>query len=173
MTIVRSTRSFAASRIVTVARRLLDASTLCAIATVSTRGRVHVNTAYFAWDREFHLTWLSDPEATHSRNLRAKPGAAIAVYDSNQSWDGPDRGVQLFGSARAAVGPDAREAERAYSGRFPAYSPDDVSEYRFYRFRPRRMKLFDEIALGPGVFVTARVRTPGQVVWERTDVYRT
>jgi uncharacterized protein YhbP (UPF0306 family) len=169
---VRSNRSFSTDRIITVARRLLDDSTLCAISTVSTQGRVHVNTAYFAWNREFDLMWLSDPGATHSRNLRKKPGAAIAVYDSNQSWDGPDRGIQLFGSAREAVGAIGREAERVYAGRFPAYVRGDLSEYGFYRFRPRRMKLFDEITLGAGVFVTARVRKTGQVVWERTDVYR-
>ena len=172
MTIVRSTRSVRATRIVEVARGLLDASTLCAISTVSPRGSGHANTAYFAWNRGFELIWLSDPGATHSRNLLTKPAAAIVVYDSNQSWGGPDRGIQLFGSARLAVGATGKEAERAYAERFPAYARSDVSGYRFYRFRPRRMKLFDEIALGPGVIVTARVRNLGQVLWERTEVYR-
>ena len=46
-----------------------------------------------------------------------------------------------------------------------------LSAYRFYRFRPRRMKLFDETSLGGGVFVLATVRN-GQVAWERTEVYR-
>jgi hypothetical protein len=46
----------------------------------------------------------------------------------------------------------------------------DLSAYSFYRFRPRRMKLFDEAELGAGVFVTATVRS-GRVVWERTEVY--
>jgi hypothetical protein len=33
------------------------------------------------------------------------------------------------------------------------------------------VKLFDERELGPGVFVTASVRSGGQVAWQRTDVY--
>jgi uncharacterized protein YhbP (UPF0306 family) len=57
---------------------------LCAIATVSPGNRAHVNTAYFAWSREFELVWLSEPAARHSRNLRANSTAAIAVYDSSQ-----------------------------------------------------------------------------------------
>jgi hypothetical protein len=33
------------------------------------------------------------------------------------------------------------------------------------------MKIFDEAALGGGVFVTAAVRN-GRVAWKRTEVYR-
>jgi uncharacterized protein YhbP (UPF0306 family) len=171
MAITRSTRPVARARIVTVARRLLDASTLCAIATVSPAGRPHVNTAYFAWTRGFDLVWLSEPSARHSLNLRTNPGAAIAVYDSDQRWGEADRGIQLFGSVREAAGPTARDAERVYARRFPAYARTDLGDYRFYRFRAGRMKLFDEHALGPGVFVTARVDRRGTVAWERTDVY--
>jgi uncharacterized protein YhbP (UPF0306 family) len=172
MAIERSTRPVSSARIATAARRLLDASTLCAIATVSSRGRAHVNTAYFAWSRGFDLVWLSAPESTHSRNLRANPSVAVAVYDSAQTWGKPDRGIQLFGAAGEAVGAAAREAERAYARRFPPYAGEEFGEYRFYRFRPRRVRLFDEQGLGAGAFVTARVRRGGQVAWERTEIYQ-
>jgi uncharacterized protein YhbP (UPF0306 family) len=154
-----------------MAGSLLDASTLCAIATVRPRGGAYVNTAYFASSPEFDLFWLSDPDAEHSRNLRANPAAAIAIYDSTQSWGEPDRGLQLFGSARQIGGPIALDAERSYAARFPAYTPGELSGYRIFRFRPRRMKIFDETALGGGVFVTASVRK-GQLAWERTEIYR-
>jgi uncharacterized protein YhbP (UPF0306 family) len=143
MPIERSRRPLAVARIRAEARRLLDGSTLCAIATVSPGNRAHVNTAYFAWSREFDLVWLSEPAARHSRNLRANSTAAIAVYDSSQSWEKPDRGIQLFGSAREVAAPAARPAERVYARRFPESAQADLSPYRFYRFRPRRMKLFD------------------------------
>lgn len=154
-----------------MAGSLLDATTLCAIGTVTPRGGAYVHTAYFAWSPEFDLFWLSDLDAEHSRNLRADPTAAIAVFDSTQSWGGSDRGIQLFGSARETRGSVTRDAERTYATRFPAYEPGDLREYRFYRFRPRKMKLFDEAALGGGVFVTASVRK-GLVAWERTEIYR-
>jgi uncharacterized protein YhbP (UPF0306 family) len=145
------------------ARRLLDASTLCAIATVG-RGRAHVNTAYFAWSPEFEVVWVSDPRAAHSRNLRANPSVAVAVYDSTQTWGTPDRGIQIFGEA--AEGDD--QAEAVYAERFGA-RVGKLTGYRFYVLRPRRLKLFDERELGGGVFVTARVARDG-LVWERTEV---
>ena len=168
--IERSKRPVAAARLAAVARELLDASTLCAIATVAAGGRAHVNTAYFAWSDELELVWLSEPRALHSRNLETNRTVAIAVYDSRQVWGRPDRGIQLFGSARASAG---RHAEEVYAARFPAYRTGELDAYRFYLFRPRRVKLFHERALGTGRFVTARVGRGGALVWERTEIYRT
>ena len=148
------------------ARRLLDASTLCAIATVVRGGRAHVNTAYFAWSPSFEIVWLSDPRAGHSRNLRANPSVAVAVYDSTQTWGTSDRGIQLFGEARERED----EAEAVYAERFGA-RVGKLTGYRFYVLRPRRLKLFDERELGGGVFVTARV-SRGDLVWERTQIVR-
>jgi len=172
MPIERSRQAVPAARIVTAARRLLNASTLCAVATTSGSGRAHVHTAYFAWTSEFDIVWLSEPSARHSRNLLANPSAAIAVYDSNQTWGKSDRGVQLFGSGRELTGRAAREAEDVYVERFPAFPRRDLGAYRFYRVRPRRMKLFDERVFGEGVFVTATIRRGGDVAWVRTEIYR-
>jgi uncharacterized protein YhbP (UPF0306 family) len=171
MPIERSKRAMPAARIVTAARRLLDASTLCAVSTVSGSGSAHVHTAYFAWTLELDIVWLSDPSARHSRNLRANQSAAIAVYDSNQTWGEPDRGIQLFGSARELVGRAAREAEGVYVKRFPRLAQTDLGAYRFYRVRSRRIKVFDELAFGQGVFVTATMRR-GELAWDRTEVVR-
>lgn len=171
MPIERSKQALSTARIVTAARRLLNASTLCSIATVSGGGRAHVHTAYFAWTPGFDILWLSEPSARHSRNLRANPSAAIAIYDSDQSWGKSDRGIQLFGSGRELAGRAAHEAEDVYVQRFPAFAQTDLGAYRFYRVRPRRMKLFDEGAFGEGVFVTATIRREGKVAWDRTEVY--
>ena len=166
----RSRRPLAAARLASAAESLLSASSLCAIATISPGNRAHVNTAYFAWNPEWDLVWLSDPEARHSRHIRAKSTVAIAVYDSSQSWGNLDRGIQLFGAARELEGATAQKAAALYASRFPTYGQEELA-YRFYRFRPRRLKLFDEPALGAGVFVTARVAPRGRLVWERTDLY--
>lgn len=165
MAITSSKRRVGAARLRSLAEELLEASTLCAISTVGPRGRAHVNTAYFAWAPDLRIIWLSDPGARHSRNLRANPSAAVAVYNSDQTWGKPDRGVQLFGDARAA-GPDAEEI---YAPRFRAYEP--LESYRFYELVPSRVKLFDEPALGRGTFVTARVQD-GKLAWDGTEVYR-
>ena len=172
MPIERVKSRVAATRLAAAARALLDASTLCAIATVGPNGRPHVNTAYFAWSPKFDLVWLSEPGARHSRNIRANPSAAVAVFDSGQTWGQPDRGLQVFGTAREVEDAGAGEPERVYAARFSDYRPADLGAYRFYVLRPRRLKLFDERRFGPGVFVTARVARDGRVSWERTEVSR-
>jgi uncharacterized protein YhbP (UPF0306 family) len=170
MPIVRSSKHPSNSRLAAIARRLLDASTLCAIATVSPGGRAHINTAYFAWGPALEIVWLSAPDARHSRNVRANASAAVAVFRSTQTWGGSDRGIQLFGRARELRGRAALEAERLYAKRFRAYQ-GDLPAFRFYRLLTRRMKLFDERLLGGGTFVTVSVQRGGRVNWDRTESF--
>jgi uncharacterized protein YhbP (UPF0306 family) len=173
MTIKHSKRPVSSARITALVERLLEASTLCAIATVSADGRAHISTAYFAWSPKLDLVWLSEPSAKHSRNVGAGGTAAVAVYDSNQSWGKPDRGIQLFGSASETIGAAAADAETLYTNRFPDYPREDLNAYRFYVFHPFRLKLFDERELGAGRSVIAGVDGSGRLSWERTDIYGT
>src|SRR6266498_463695 len=129
MAIERSKRPVATTRMTAIARELLDASPVCAIATVTSGGHAHVNTAYFAWSPEYDLVWLSEPRAKHSRNVRASNTVAVAVYDSRQVWGRPDRGIQLFGSAREADGADLESVEELYAKRFPAYHQYNPGAY--------------------------------------------
>jgi uncharacterized protein YhbP (UPF0306 family) len=170
MAIERSSKHPSNTRLTAIARRLLDASTLCAIATVSPGGRAHINTAYFAWGPAFEIVWLSAPDARHSRNVRANGSAAVAVFRSTQTWGGSDRGIQLFGRARELRGRAALDAERLYAKRFRAYD-GDMPAFRFYRLLTKRMKLFDERVLGGGTFVTVSVQRGGRVIWERTESF--
>jgi uncharacterized protein YhbP (UPF0306 family) len=163
--IVRSRQRVAPARIRSLAEDLLEASTLCAIATVTPQGKAYVNTAYFAWAPDLRIVWLSEPRARHSRNVRANGSAAVGVYDSGQTWGEPDRGIQLFGDVRAG----GSDAEAVYARRFSRY--ERAGAYRFYELVPRRLKLFDEPSLGSGVFVTARVGRGGAVSWEQTERY--
>jgi uncharacterized protein YhbP (UPF0306 family) len=170
MPIERSSRRIPSARLEREARSLLRASALCAIASISPGGRAHVNTAYFAHNTRFEIVWLSAPEARHSRNVRDRGSVAIAVFDSTQTWGKPDRGIQLFGRARECRGRDAAAARRLYRLRFRSYAGDERSTYRFYRFRPTEMKLFDERRLGGGTFVTASVARNGVLRWRRSEV---
>jgi uncharacterized protein YhbP (UPF0306 family) len=165
VTIVRSRRRVAPARIRSLAEDLLEASTLCAIATVTSQGKAYVNTAYFAWADDLRIVWLSEPGARHSRNLRSNPSAAVSVFDSSQTWGEPDRGIQLFGDVRAG----GSDAEALYARRFSRY--EHAGAYSFYELVPGRLKLFDEPSLGRGVFVSARVDRDGAVSWERTERY--
>jgi pyridoxine/pyridoxamine 5'-phosphate oxidase len=141
----------------------MDASTLCSLATVSPGGRAHINHMYFAWNDRYEVFWFSDPESRHSRNLERNPTAAITIYDSHQVNGRPDRGIQLFGTAGVTT---REEAQRIYKRKFRGLDP---TGYAPYRFRARSVKLFDEPAFGPAVFVTARVTRDG-LVWAKTEV---
>ena len=145
----------------------MNASTLCALSTVSPGASAHINHMYFAWNDAFEVFWISDPDSLHSRNLARKSSAAITIYDSRQTWGRPDRGIQLSGTA--GVARDVREAERAYSTRFKSYGGLDDS-LCYYSFRPRTVKLFDERSLAGGTLVTARVTRDG-LKWLRTEVW--
>jgi uncharacterized protein YhbP (UPF0306 family) len=169
MAIEHSSKHPSTSRLTAIARRLLDASPLCAISTVSPGGRAYVNTAYFASGPAFDIVWLSAPDARHSRNVRANPSAAVAVFRSTQRWGGSDRGIQVFGRARELRGRAALDAERLYAKRFRAYA-GDLPEFRFYRLATRRLKLFDERVLGGGTFVTVSVKR-GRLKWEKTESF--
>jgi uncharacterized protein YhbP (UPF0306 family) len=169
VTTERRSRKFSSLKIERSARALMNASTLCSLATVSPRGRAHINHMYFAWTARYEVIWYSDTESIHSRNLARSTTAAITVYDSHQTNGLPDRGIQLFGSAGIATGRAAGEAMRLYTQRFPRVDP---SGYIAYRFRPRTVKLFDERSLAPATLVTARV-TPKGLVWSKTEVWVT
>jgi uncharacterized protein YhbP (UPF0306 family) len=166
VTVEQRARRFAARRLERVARRLMNASPLCALATVSPAGRAHINHMYFAWNDRFEVFWYSDEDSVHSRNLARNPSAAITIYDSHQVNGRPDRGIQLFGAAAVAR---ADQASPAYKRRFRGVDP---SAYTAYRFRPRTVKLFDERSLAPAMLVTARVARDG-LTWLKTEVWVT
>ena len=166
LTVERRARKFPSRTLDRVARRLMNASPLCALATVSPRGRAHINHMYFAWNDRFEIFWISDPDSIHSRNLTKNGSASVTVYASNQVWGRPDQGIQLFGLAGLAPG---KQAAEVYGGRFKDFDSKS-NELPYYRFRPSSVKLFDERSLAPGTLVTARVTRDG-LLWTRTEVW--
>ena len=166
MTVERTSRRFSAEVLERVARRLMNASPLCSLATVSPRGRAHINHMYFAWNDRLDVFWISDPDSIHSRNLARNRSAAVTIYASSQVWGKPDRGIQLFGTAGVVRG---REGAAVYGRRFRDFDADS-NDLPYYRFRPQSVKLFDERSLAPGTLVTARTTTRG-LVWTKTEVW--
>jgi uncharacterized protein YhbP (UPF0306 family) len=130
------------------------------VATVTPNGRAHVHICYFAFSKQLELFFLSEPGSRHARNVRTNRSAAAAVFSSAQTWAGPDRGVQLFGSCALVPRAQARVAAATYAARFPAYVHLPSSKgLRLYRLRPTTLKLLDEREFGDAVFIEARLRT--------------
>lgn len=145
--------------------RILRANVLCSMATLTDDRLAHINTAYFSYSDELELYFLSHPSSLHCQNLAANASMAMTIFSSAQSWEGPDRGLQLFGTCRQARGHSARKAERLYGKRFAAYAhwkaalkrSEAARQYRFYRFVPGELKILDEKEFGDAVIVSAVV----------------
>jgi uncharacterized protein YhbP (UPF0306 family) len=145
--------------------KILAMNALCAMATRTRAGAAHINTAFFCFNRELHLYFLSHPESVHSRNLSHLPQMAVAVFDSHQPWGAPHAGLQLFGTGSITSGDDARQASELYAARFPRFAelaapasgPTSSGRraLRLYRFVPERALILDEWEFGEEVFITA------------------
>lgn len=146
--------------------RILKENVLFSIATVDSRNRAHINTAYFCFSDDLELYFLSHPESVHCQNLINNPSVAITVFSSAQKWTKPGRGIQIFGECTRAKGSQLTKAKKLYGKRFPAFARWDVSlgqndvsaEYCLYKVAINKVKVHDEKTFGDGVFVIAGVK---------------
>jgi nitroimidazol reductase NimA-like FMN-containing flavoprotein (pyridoxamine 5'-phosphate oxidase superfamily) len=81
-----------------VARAIIDANLYMVLGTADASGSPWVSPVYFASSafREFY--WVSSPDATHSRNLAARPELSVVIFDSQSAID---TGQAVYMSARA------------------------------------------------------------------------
>jgi nitroimidazol reductase NimA-like FMN-containing flavoprotein (pyridoxamine 5'-phosphate oxidase superfamily) len=114
-----------------VARRIVDANRYMVLATADATGRPWASPVYFANSGYDEFFWVSSPEATHSRNIAARPQVGIVVFDS-QVPIGTGQGVYMAALAEQVA--DAAELARgmevfsrrslAHGG--VAWTPNDV-----------------------------------------------
>ena len=153
--------------------RILRDSELCSMATLDPRNRPHINTAYFCYRGldDLEIFFLSDIKSSHCRNLSRNPSMAMTIFRTNQPWDAPGRGIQLFGTCSQTEGKLALKAEQVYAKRFPPYAKwmsstkkgekklaEQLRSYRFCRFLPRQLKVLDEEEYGGAVFVMVTIK---------------
>lgn len=172
MTLVNSDHS--SEHLQEVVKRILAASMSCTMATVCEGGAAHINAAFFAYDDDLHLFFLTHQESEHGRNILRGSTVAIAVHDDGQPWGAAHTGLQLFGRAQQATGEVEARAREHYAARFPLYTeyvegrlsegaPEASSsffEQRFFVFRPEQLKILHEEEFGDEVLVRAQVTEP-------------
>ena len=86
-----------------LARDILDANRYMTLATADASGRPWACPVYYAHAGHRELYWLSAPEATHSRNLAARPELGIVVFDSHTKI-GAAQAVYMAASAEQLTG---------------------------------------------------------------------
>jgi nitroimidazol reductase NimA-like FMN-containing flavoprotein (pyridoxamine 5'-phosphate oxidase superfamily) len=81
-----------------VARAIIDANLYMVLGTADEAGGPWVSPVYFAQSGFREFFWVSSPNATHSRNLAARPGISIVIFDSQTPID---TGQAVYISAHA------------------------------------------------------------------------
>ena len=123
-----------------LARAIVDSNPYMVLGTADAAGRPWVSPVYFAPSAYSEFYWVSSPEATHSRNLAARPEVSIVIFDSRATV-GTGQGVYMSAVAEQLSGADAVRGIDVFSRRSVAHgarewTPEDVlppAPYRVYR----------------------------------------
>ena len=148
--------------------QILSSNTLCSMATRSEAGTVDINAAFFSFDADLTLHFLSHPKAAHCRNLAHVPQMAMTVFDSRQQWGVPHAGLQMFGPGGLVASDQFEHAQACYAARFAGYFDlvirageagpvTGLAALQLYFFAPTRVKILDEPAFGDNVYIMAEV----------------
>jgi uncharacterized protein YhbP (UPF0306 family) len=99
-----------------LAREIIDGNLYMTLATADHEGRPWASPVYYAVAGYREFIWVSDPSATHSRNLAVRPELAIVIFDSTQPID-TGRGVYMTAVAEQVADPDVDRALETFSER--------------------------------------------------------
>jgi hypothetical protein len=123
-----------------VARSIIDTNLYLVLATADEAGRPWASPVYFANFGYAEFFWVSSPEATHSRNIGARPQISIVVFDSRVPI-GTGQAVYMPALAEEVAGAERERGIEVFSQRSQAHggvpwSLDDVqgeAGLRLYR----------------------------------------
>ena len=140
-----------------IAKDIIDSNPYMTLGTADGSGRPWVSPVYYAHEGYGRFYWVSSPEATHSRNIAARPEVAIVIFDSRAPV-GRGQGVYVSASAEELSGDDLDAGIAVFSPRSEAHgaggwTPEDVRP-------PARHRLYRAIASEHSVLGPQDRRTP-------------
>jgi uncharacterized protein YhbP (UPF0306 family) len=135
------------------ARSMIDANLYMTLGTADEAGRPWVSPVYYASEGYTEFYWVSSPEATHSRNIAARPQISIVVFDSHAPV-GTGQGVYMSAVAEELAGVDVERGIDVFSRRSLAHGArewglQDVqgpAPYRLYRATASAHSILDPAA---------------------------
>jgi len=137
-----------------VARGIIDSNQYMVLGTADETGRPWVSPVYYAAAGYTEFFWVSSPEATHSRNIAARPQVSIVVFDL-QVPIGTGQGVYMSAVAEELEGDDLNRGMDVFSRRSEAHGGqrewkvEDVRPpalYRLYRATASEHSVLDPSA---------------------------
>jgi hypothetical protein len=123
-----------------IARAVIDANLYMILGTAGEDGRPWVTPVYYSAGGYTEFYWVSSPEATHSRNIAARPQVSIVIFNS-QAPIGTAQAVYVSGIAEQVSGTDVARGIDMFSRGSQArgageWTPDRVqppAHLRLYR----------------------------------------
>jgi hypothetical protein len=103
-----------------VAKAIIDSSLYMVLGTADASGQPWVTPVYYAPVTYRELLWVSRPNATHSRNLRARPEVSIVIFDSSVPI-GTGQGIYMYATAKEFADQELADAIEVYSRRSLAH----------------------------------------------------
>jgi nitroimidazol reductase NimA-like FMN-containing flavoprotein (pyridoxamine 5'-phosphate oxidase superfamily) len=143
--------SAAADKETAVAREIIDRSLYMVVATADLSGQPWASPVYFAIAGYRDFFWVSEPDATHSVNLRDRREVGIVIFDSSVPI-GKGQGVYVLGVARELPAHETAEGIEVFSKRSAGHggiewSVEDVSppaRHRLYQATAEAHYVLDE-----------------------------
>ena len=141
----------AGDREIAVAREIIDRSLYMVVATADQSGQPWASPVYFAPSGYRDFFWVSEPDATHSLNLRDRREVGIVIFDSSVAI-GKGQGVYVLGVARELPAHETADGIEIFSKRSVAHggsgwSVEDVSppaRHRLYQATAEAHYVLDE-----------------------------
>jgi nitroimidazol reductase NimA-like FMN-containing flavoprotein (pyridoxamine 5'-phosphate oxidase superfamily) len=134
-----------------LARKIIDKSLYMVLATADSSGQPWATPVYYASSGYRDFFWISEPDATHSVNLRVRREVGISIFDSRQKI-GTGQGVYVLGVARELPAHETAEGTKIYSERSASHggeriSVEDVSppaRHRLYQATAEAIYVLDD-----------------------------
>jgi pyridoxine/pyridoxamine 5'-phosphate oxidase len=130
-------------RDVTLARQLIDEARYMVLATADLSGQPWASPVYFAHRDYRDFFWISEPDATHSVNLRDRREVGIVIFDSTVPIN-TGQGVYVGGVAQELPAHETAEGLEIFSQRSVGHGGEALADEDVRP--PARHRLFQATA---------------------------
>jgi hypothetical protein len=111
---------------VEVAREIIDRSLYMVVATSDPSGQPWASPVYFAHRDYRDFFWISEPNASHSVNLRDRREVGIVIFDSSVPIN-TGQGVYIGGVARELPAHETGDGIEIFSKRSVSHGGEEIS----------------------------------------------
>jgi nitroimidazol reductase NimA-like FMN-containing flavoprotein (pyridoxamine 5'-phosphate oxidase superfamily) len=133
------------------ARAIVDRNLYMVVSTADPSGQPWASPVYYAHSGYREFFWVSQPDATHSVNLRDRREVGIVIFDSTVAINS-GQGVYISGVAREVPAHEAAEGIEIFSRRSLGHggnewTTEDVSppaRHRLYQATAEAVYVLDE-----------------------------